>query len=93
MTYRVEFSRRARRQLEDLIRTGPANFRAQIARALNQLETNPYPNPDLSAGTIKPINDFWRYKVTYRYRMIYRTEGSKVLILAIAHRKDIYRIL
>lgn len=85
--FRVEFTPAAAR---DLARLDPY-VRRQLLRAATILSEAPYP---ASSGRIKLLVGFapphFRLRVA-DYRMIYRIEGSQVLIVRVAHRREAYR--
>jgi len=85
--FRVEFTPAAAR---DLKRLDPY-VRSQLLRAATILSEAPYPS---SSGRIKLLVGLqpphFRLRVA-DYRMIYRIEGSHVLIVRVAHRREAYR--
>lgn len=85
MTYRIELSPAAARQLRKL--DGPALLRVQAVVEL--LARRPRP-----AGAKKLVGGRGEWRVrTGDYRIIYEIDDGVllVLILAIGHRRDIYR--
>ncbi|WP_128774306.1 type II toxin-antitoxin system RelE family toxin [Actinomyces oricola] len=85
MTYRIELSPAAARQLRKL--DGPALLRVQAVVEL--LARQPRP-----AGAKKLVGGRGEWRVrTGDYRIIYEIDDGVllVLILAIGHRRDIYR--
>ncbi len=85
MTYTVEFSRPARKQLAGF----PANIGARLAHAIDALAENPRPQ-----GVEKLSGYEDRYRVREGdYRIVYtiRDAALIVLIVRVGHRKDIYR--
>lgn len=85
MTYTVEFSRPARKQLGGL----PANVRVRLARAIDALVENPRP---IGVEKLSGYEDRYRIREgDYRIVYIIRDTALVVLILRVGHRKDIYR--
>ena len=85
MTYRIELSPAAARQLRKL--NGPALLRVQAVVEL--LARQPRP-----AGAKKLVGGRGEWRVrTGDYRIIYEIDDGVllVLVLAIGHRRDIYR--
>lgn len=85
MTYTIEFSRPARKQLGGL----PANISARLAHVIDALAENPRPY-----GVEKLSGYEDRYRVREGdYRIVYtiRDAALIVLIVRVGHRKDIYR--
>ena len=78
------------RELLDLIHK---REQERFETAEKQLRANPYPNASVPAGVIRKVGSDWRYKVSYSYRIIYRIDGHRVIILNADHRKDVYRNL
>jgi len=74
----------AEKQMDKL----PVSARIKILDKLEDLRREPRP-----AGAVT-LNDenVWRIRVGY-YRVVYEIEGDRliVLILRVAHRKDVYR--
>ncbi len=84
MKYRVIFSNRANRDLEDLI----LPVREKIAMAAQSLADNPRPH-----GCIKlKGSDEYRIRVG-DYRVVYEIHDRVITVnvVAVGHRKDIYR--
>jgi mRNA interferase RelE/StbE len=85
MPYDVQFLPAARKQLADL----PRQAQTRIATAVDALADNPRP-----AGCVKLAgsDNAWRIRVG-RYRVVYEIADDKLLVLVVrvAHRKDIYR--
>lgn len=83
--YEIEFSRTADKQLQSL----PDALQRRIVRAAEKLEANPRPH-----GSIKlaGADDVYRIRVG-DYRVIYEIEDRRlvVLVVQIAHRRDVYR--
>lgn len=85
MTYQVEISKRALRQLEAL----PRDTRVDIAARIDALTHDPRP-----FGSRKLVNvpDGYRLRVG-DYRVIYEIQGERlvVLVLRVGHRREVYR--
>jgi mRNA interferase RelE/StbE len=88
MTYRVEFSRSAEREFDQL----PQQVSARVSSRINSLAVNPRPPGVLKlAGR---TTDLYRIRVG-NYRVIYAIKDDVLLVLvvSIGHRKEIYRDL
>ncbi len=85
MAYRVELSAAARRELRGL----HSGARERILRALIKLEMEPRP-PGTTKLTAR--DELWRMRVG-EYRVIYqvRDRALVVLVVRIAHRREVYR--
>jgi len=82
--YRIELAPAARRQFKKL----PKDIKKKIAKAIDKLETNPYPN-----GVKKLSNEDNLYRIRVGdYRIVYHISNDELLILIVRvrHRKDIY---
>jgi mRNA interferase RelE/StbE len=66
----------------------PAQTRLRITDALDGLKENPRPR---GCVKLKGEGDFWRVRVG-DYRVVYTIEDDKlvVLVVRVAHRKDVY---
>ncbi len=88
MTYRVEFSRSAEREFDDL----PRQVRARLASRIGALASNPRPS-----GVVKLAGrtaDLYRIRVgEYRVNYAIKDDVLIVLIFSVGHRKEIYRDL
>jgi mRNA interferase RelE/StbE len=86
MTYRVEWSRRAERELAKLDR--------QVARALVRFMAERIDGTDDPRLLGKPLrgNDLWRYRVG-DYRILCSIEDGRlvVLVVELGHRRNVYR--
>lgn len=85
MAYNLEVLPTAKRQLDRL----PADIQRRAADAINRLCENPRP-----VGAIKLTGNEGLYRVrSGDYRIVYRIEDSRllVLIVKVGHRKEIYR--
>ncbi|GEM_PF-5286343 len=90
--YSVEFNdSQVEKQYDNLLAFGPPRLMQDFENTRRQLQRNPYPNPQLPAGTVKKLNSHWRFRVNYRYRLIYTIAGRRVKIVWVGHRKDAYR--
>lgn len=84
MTYTVNILRTAQKQLERI----PAESQDRITEAMTDLATVPRPQ-----GSVKLTGrDAHRIRVGL-YRLIYEINDDEkaVLVVAVAHRKDVYR--
>ena len=83
--YRVLFKPSADKALRKL----PVSVQKRIVAAVDGLEDNPRP-PD--AVKLTGERDLWRIRVG-DYRVIYSIDDKRliVLVVRIAHRKDVYR--
>ncbi len=84
--YKVILEEPAQRQLRKLDRSA----QARLLRALVKLETNPCSLS--SSKRLKGIEDLYRLRVG-DYRVLYRIEDDKlvVLVVSIAHRREVYK--
>jgi mRNA interferase RelE/StbE len=85
MAYTVLLSPRADRDRRGL----PDQIRLRLRNALLALETDPRP---ISAAKLSGEHNRWRVRVG-DYRILYELNDAsqQVLILRIAHRRDVYR--
>ena len=83
--YRVEVSATAERQIRRL----RIADRLRVVRAIRELGRDPHPR---GQRKVRGYENVWRIRVG-TYRILYRVEGGKLLIiiLKIGHRRDIYR--
>ncbi len=85
MVWRVEFERRAKRELDAL----SAGTRERIVKALDKLSVNPR-----KAANVKSLqgNSGYRLRVG-DYRVIFALEEDVlvVLVVKVGHRRDVYR--
>ena len=66
----------------------PTNIRARIARAI---ETRLTENPENFGTPLRgTLRGYWKLRVG-DYRVIYRVVGDEVRIVAIRHRKNVYK--
>ncbi|HZD22939.1 MAG TPA: type II toxin-antitoxin system RelE/ParE family toxin [Acidimicrobiia bacterium] len=85
MAYRIEFAPAAARQLRKL----DYQARRRIQAAVELLATDPRPS-----GAKKMVGGEGEWRVrTGDYRVVYETQDDDhvVLVLAVAHRRDVYR--
>lgn len=84
MTYRIEFTRRAARDLERFDRRA----RLRIVEAVAGLGIDPRP---AGVKKLKGEDNAWRIRVG-DYRVIYEIHDNSVLIVVfrVGHRRDIY---
>lgn len=84
--YLVTLADRARRSYEK----ADAGLQRRLDRCFDQLKLNPQEHPNIKrlSGT---LSGHWRYRVG-DYRVIYRIENQRriVVVMVIAHRKDVY---
>ncbi len=85
MPYSIQFTSRARRDLEGLDRATQLRLRSQIDR----LAANPTPS---GAKRLHGEEPYYRIRMG-DYRVIYQVAGKQlvVIIVKIGHRKEIYR--
>jgi mRNA interferase RelE/StbE len=85
MAYRIEFAPAAARQLRKL----DYQARRRIQAAVELLATDPRPS---GAKKLVGGEGEWRVR-TGDYRVVYETQDDDhvVLVLAVAHRRDVYR--
>lgn len=83
--YRVFFTPSADKALQRL----PAAVQTRIASAAKELGNDPRPH---GCVKLKGEDDLWRIRVG-DYRVIYAIEDEElvVLVVRVAHRKDVYR--
>lgn len=84
MTYEVEFTKSAQKELKKL----NPDIRLRITKAIYALGNNP------RKGSVRPMvgSKSWRLRVG-EYRVIYDIAEQKltILIIQVGHRRDIYR--
>lgn len=85
MTYQIQFTTAARRQLLDL----PRQLVARIDGAIQRLADDPRPS---GAEKLKGHQNLYRLRVG-DYRVVYTIEDTRLLIVVIkiGNRKDVYR--
>ena len=86
MNYTIEISRPAVKILDSLDRTTESRIRER----LKDLIHNPV-DPRLS-NQLETAKDK-RYSRVGDWRIIYRIEGKKILVVAIRHRREVYKKL
>ena len=85
--YSVEFTPAASR---DLKRLDPA-IRFQLLRSSAVLEEAPHPGASARIQVLVGISPrHYRLRVG-DYRIVYRIEGSRVIVVRVAHRREAYR--
>lgn len=85
MTYQVDLSKRAKRQLSKL----DSDTQASIGAAIDALAVDPRP-----AGVKKLKGEETVYRIRVRdYRILYEIQDDELLILVIkiGHRREVYR--
>ena len=84
MNYEIQIRRKAQKSLAKI----PEPFQGNIVDAINSLAHNPHP-ANSKKLTGRPA---WRIRIG-NYRAIYEIENNflTILVLDIAHRKNIYR--
>ena len=85
MTYRILFTRRAKKDYERL----PESTRPRILAALDDVARAPFDEGKPLKGELKGC--FSCRMGSYRILYEIRTKQIVVLVLTIAHRKDVYR--
>jgi len=85
MPYSIQFTSRARRDLEGLDRAVQRRLRTHIDR----LAANPIP---AGAKKLQGGEPYYRIRVG-DYRVVYQVEGKQlvVIVVKIGHRKEVYR--
>ncbi|MBI3011039.1 MAG: type II toxin-antitoxin system RelE/ParE family toxin [Candidatus Omnitrophica bacterium] len=87
VSFSVEFTSAAAR---DLRRLDP-HIRAELLRAASFLAQAPYP---AGGSRIKPLvgpePPHYRLRIG-DYRIVYRIEGNRVIVVRVAHRREAYR--
>ena len=83
--YAVEFLPIAVRELQNL----PAKVRVQVAKRIDSLAGNPRPE---GCQKLRDRDGVYRIR-SGNYRVLYRIEDKRlvVLVVRIAHRRDVYR--
>jgi mRNA interferase RelE/StbE len=82
--FSLHFGRSAEKELAAL----PRNVQTRIARALRDLQTNPFP------PQVKKLKGLGDYRIRVGdYRILYVVEHSteRIIVVAIGHRRDVYR--
>jgi mRNA interferase RelE/StbE len=85
MPYELIIKPTAEKSLDKL----PHPIRGRIVDALKQLRDNPRPTQSVK---LTGDENLWRIRIG-NYRMVYEIHDAKlvVLVLRVAHRKDVYR--
>jgi mRNA interferase RelE/StbE len=83
--WRIEFTSSARRHLEKI----HPEFRRRIETAIATLVDDPRP---ASAKRLVGKTEYWRIRVG-SYRVVYMVEDDRlvILVLALGHRREVYR--
>lgn len=87
MKYKVEFSKRAKKQLEKLDKQIASLILGWVRKNLNGCS-----NPRAyGKSLVGDKSDLWRYRIG-NYRLLCKIEDEKVtiLVLEVGHRKNIY---
>jgi len=85
MTYRIEFVKNAAKQFKALSIQDQQRLKSKI----DALSSEPLPN-----GVVKLVGEQNLYRIRVgNYRIVYSVENERLLVLVvkIAHRKDVYR--
>lgn len=87
MTWSVEFTPRARKDLQKL----PIKDQRRIADFLRKRVLR-YPNPRLLAKRLIDANELWRFRVG-DYRIIVQFQDARLIIMVIevGNRREVYR--
>jgi mRNA interferase RelE/StbE len=85
MSYKIEVLPKASRQMGKL----PRDILPEIIAAIDSLADNPHPK---NSRKLSGKSNIWRLRIR-NYRIAYRIEKKEILVLiiAIGHRKDIYK--
>jgi mRNA interferase RelE/StbE len=85
MTYRIEFSRRARKQFKAL----PEEIKNRLQPKVDALQENPLP---IGVVKLADEDDLYRLRVG-DYRLIYQIQNEilVILVLKIGHRREVYQ--
>lgn len=88
-SYRVEFVKSAKKEFDPL----QAKIQHKIVEALRLLAANPF-SELLKVKKLKGVQELYRVRLG-DYRLIYEVakDASKLLVIKIGHRKDVYRNL
>lgn len=88
MSYRVQFTPAAAKQISKLDRLAARRIRTFLQDRVSKLD-----DPRV-LGTKLVERDFWRYRVG-DYRILAHIEDDRlvVLVVGVAHRRDVYRDL
>ena len=87
MAYQIEFTPAAQKQLKKL----PASARQALGPVIEALAANPKPE---QGRLLVNTRNLWRIKCG-DYRVLYRIEDHRlvVLVVKVAHRREVYRKL
>jgi len=87
LSYRMKVERRAFKQIRKLPRTD----RTGLAKAILELEENPFPRGK-KCKSLEDSGGLIRLRVG-DYRVLYEVSGDEVYVLAVIHRRDLTRWL
>jgi len=87
LSYRMKVERRAFKQIRKLPRTD----RTRLAKAILELEENPFPGGK-KWKSLEDSGGLIRLRVG-DYRVLYEVSGDEVYALAVIHRRDLTRWL
>ncbi|NJD53456.1 MAG: type II toxin-antitoxin system RelE/ParE family toxin [Candidatus Methanoperedens sp.] len=86
MSYRVEYTSKARKDLKKL----PLDIAQSIIRSINRIKDDPYPHVKKIKGAQK--NPLYTHRIgEYRAILYIGNEHLLVLVIEAGHRKKIYR--
>ena len=87
MQYQVVYTKSVQKQLNKL----SDKIFLQISTKIRQLSANPY-SPFLDVKKLKDLEDEYRLRAG-DYRIVYKIENGQfvILIISVAHRKDVYK--
>ena len=87
MAWKVEISRLAQKQLDDLDKTVSRRIVTFLRERIEKLE-----DPRQIGEPLKgPLRDYWRYRVgDYRVVCLLEHDRLVVLVLRVGHRREIY---
>jgi mRNA interferase RelE/StbE len=87
LAYEIRFAPAARRQFRKL----PAEAQRRITRRIDALVCDPRP---AGAKRLRGVAALWRIRAgTYRIVYTISEEAVEVLVVRVAHRRDVYRSL
>lgn len=84
-TWKLKISQSVLKDLRDL----PKDDRGRASLSVLELAANPYPH---GAEKLKGSEHTYRVR-TGDYRIVYEIVGEEVSVIAVRHRKDVYRDL
>lgn len=68
----------------------PSKAQEQVWRKLPELQADPYPDGTERKQRMENFDDVYRWRVG-KYRVFYRIANSRIILMAIEHRRDAYR--